>query len=120
MTYFYVQRKPEQPTRKMVTKKKYLTSGTSIPELLEIINSIPEGIKGNVSHYTDYSECCDETVCDGASIEWEVLEDEESYEKRLASYNERLAKWEAWYLLNKEKVDAIKKHEAILDELRRS
>ena len=88
-----LKKKPEYPVRSTTTKVINFDNYDSLSELIAVI---PAGIDPRINHgYYD----------SGARLEYEELEREEDFAKRVDVYERNLAKYNEWFEANKEEIE---------------
>lgn len=88
-----IRRKPSKPKRK--TRRQYVDVW-NYETLADLI------AKAGVSPETIYLD----SNYDGVELYWNEPEDAESYAKRLAQYERKLADYQAWYADNRKEIEA--------------
>ena len=89
--------KPTKPVRKKGHKQDNLYNGISVQELMDQYG--PDAMVE--LDWWGYDDC-------RLMVSYEYEEDNISFEKRMTSYEKRLATWTAWYESNKAEIEAEK------------
>ena len=113
---FRLRSKPAQPKRGKYARAITIDSGDTVEKVLANLENEgvnPAEARFQVRQMDNYDcNCCYGSYSDACELIYDVPEDEELFEKRLATYRERLASWEKWRDEHQEEIAARLAEEA--------